>query len=64
MNRNEGDKIKFDQGAGLGIQTGTIVGVANGAHAVIGVNWIVKLDKPIDTWPYSCITVFEVQIQK
>jgi hypothetical protein len=62
MNRKEGDKIEFKLGGSQIVATGTIVGIASMPQAVIGTNWIVKLDKPLDGWPFSCVTVFEVHI--
>ncbi len=66
MNRKEGDLVKFKLGGDeKSIVSGRIVGVIGIAaipQAIIGTNWIVKLDKKIDGWAYSCVSCFEIHI--
>lgn len=60
--RKEGDRIRFRIGTVVEIATGTIRGVAASELPVIGNQWIVELDKKLDSWPFTCVTCFEVNI--
>jgi hypothetical protein len=64
---NEGDRVKFDNGASA-MGTGIIRGVATEGGPIIGRGYIVEiLSAPAilkSIYPYSCIQVFECHLKK